>query len=175
MLVYHHLPTDSDLAELQSLGIAGGTRFRALPMVIISGTKDQMTAVSRLPAIRSMYTNRTLTFNSEPEVRTATGVERARQDSDLIARNYGLRPTGRNVTVAVLDTGIDGTHGDLSGRVVKNIKLADAQSVSAGFNYPVNAESLSNTDQLYGHGTVCCWGYCRERQSDRRKVRRGCA
>ena len=153
VLVYHHLPTDSDLAELQSLGIAGGTRFRALPMVIISGTKDQMAAVSHLPAIRSMYTNRTLTFNSEPEVRTVTGVERASQDSDLISRNYGLRPTGRNVTVAVLDTGIDGTHGDLSGRIVKNVKLADTQSASAGFNYPINSENLSNTDQLYGHGT----------------------
>lgn len=153
VLVYHRLPTDSDLAELQSLGIAGGTRFRALPMVVISGTKDQMAAVSKLPAIRSMYTNRTLTFNSEPDVRTVTGVERTRRDSDLIARNYGLAPTGRNVTVAVLDTGIDGTHADLAGRVVKNVKLADTQSVGAGFNYPVNSENLSNTDQLYGHGT----------------------
>jgi serine protease AprX len=153
VLVYHHLPTDSDLTELQSLGIAGGTRFRALPMVMITGTKDQIAAVSHLPSIRSIYSNRTLTFNSEPEVRTATGVERARRDADLISRNYGLRPTGRNVTVAVLDTGIDGTHADLSGRVVKNIKLADTQSASAGFSYPISSESFPNTDQLYGHGT----------------------
>src|SRR6185295_5394255 len=27
------------------------------------------------------------------------------------------------------------------------------QSGSVGFNYPINSESLSNTDQLYGHGT----------------------
>ena len=153
VLVYHHLPTDSDLAELQSLGIAGGTRFRALPMVMITGTKDQIVAISHLPSIRSIYSNRTLTFNSEPEIRTATGVERARRDADLISRNNGLRPTGRNVTVAVLDTGIDGTHADLSGRVVKNINLADTQSASAGFSYPISSEDLPNTDQLYGHGT----------------------
>lgn len=153
VLVYHQMPTDSDLAELQGLGIAGGTRFRALPMVTISGTKGQIAAVSHLPAIRSIYKNRTLNFNSEPEVRAVTGVERARQDSDLIARNNGLQPMGRNVTVAVLDTGIDGTHGDLSGRVARNIKLADTQSASVGFNYPVNSENLPNTDQLYGHGT----------------------
>ncbi|HET6670380.1 MAG TPA: S8 family serine peptidase [Pyrinomonadaceae bacterium] len=153
VLVYHYLPTETDLAQLQSLGFAGGTRFRTLPMVIISGTKDQIAAASRLPGIRSLYTNRTLTFNSEPEVRNATGVERTRRDADLIGRNFGLQPTGRNVTVAVLDTGIDGTHGDLSGRVTKNIKLADTQSASGGFTYPVNSESLPNTDQLYGHGT----------------------
>lgn len=153
VLVYHHLPTEADIADLQNLGIAGGTRFRALPMIVVSGTKDQMAAVSHLPAIRSMYTNRSLTFNSEPEVRAATGVERARSDADLIARNSGLQSTGRNVTVAVLDTGIDGNHSDLAGRVVKNIKLVDTQSAGSGFNYPVNSENLTNTDQLYGHGT----------------------
>lgn len=153
VLVYHYLPAEADLARLQNLGFAGGTRFRTLPMVIISGTRDQIAAASLLPGIRSMYTNRTLTFNSEPEVRTATGVERTRRDADLMGRNFGLQPTGRNVTVAVLDTGIDGTHGDISGRVTKNIKLADAQSAGTGFNYPVNSENLANTDQLYGHGT----------------------
>jgi serine protease AprX len=53
----------------------------------------------------------------------------------------------------VLDTGVDGNHGDLAGRVAKNIKLAGTQSASVGFNYPINSESLSNTDQAYGHGT----------------------
>src|SRR4030095_16359073 len=36
VLVYYNLPTEADLARLQSLGIAGGTRFRTLPMVIVS-------------------------------------------------------------------------------------------------------------------------------------------
>jgi len=52
-----------------------------------------------------------------------------------------------------LDTGIDATQADLSGKVMRNIKLADTQSVGNGFSYPVNAEGLPNTDQLYGHGT----------------------
>ena len=86
VLVYYNLPTESDLAQLQSLGFAGGTRFRTLPMVIVSGTRDQIIAASRLPGIRSLYINRTLTFNTEVEVRSITGVERTRGDADLTGR-----------------------------------------------------------------------------------------
>ncbi|MGI9167883.1 MAG: S8 family serine peptidase [Pyrinomonadaceae bacterium] len=153
VVVYHNLPTESDFAHLQSIGIIGGTRFRALPMVSITATRDQIIAISRSPAVRSIYGNRSLSFTSEPAVRAITGVERARGDAEITMLNSNLPVTGRNVTVAVLDTGIDGTHGDLADRVTKNIKLADTQSVSAGFNYSVNSENLSNTDQLYGHGT----------------------
>ena len=153
VVVYHSLPTDADLADLSAIGILGGTRFRALPMVNITGTRDQIIAISHLPAVRSIYGNRTLSLTSEPEVRAFTGVERARHDAEITSHNSNLPVTGRNVTVAVLDTGIDGTHGDLANRVTQNIKLADTQSVGAGFNYPTNSENLSNTDQLYGHGT----------------------
>ncbi|HEV7798356.1 MAG TPA: S8 family serine peptidase [Pyrinomonadaceae bacterium] len=152
-VVYHQLPSDSDLADLQNIGVLGGTRYRVLPVITLTATRRQMRAISCLPAVRSIYGNRTLTLASEPEVRAATGVTRASRDMEITGANRGLPVTGKNVTVAVLDTGIDGTHGDLSSRVSKNIKLADTQSASVGFRYPTNSESLPNTDQLYGHGT----------------------
>jgi serine protease AprX len=153
VVVYHRMPTEEDLSQLQSIGITGGTRFHALPMVLISGTRGQIVQISQLPAVRSIYGNRTLTLTSEPEVRNVTGVDRAWADQEITAKTDALPVAGRNVTVAVLDTGIDGNHGDLTGRVSKNIKLADTQSVAIGFSYPINSESLSNTDQLYGHGS----------------------
>jgi serine protease AprX len=153
VVVYHQMPTAADLASLQQIGIVGGTRYHALPMITISATRDQILAISRLSSVRSIYGNRTLNLTAEPEVSAAIGVDRTRRDVDLTNHNSGLSVAGRNVTVAVLDTGIDGLHGDLAGRVVQNVKLASTQSGSVGFNYPLNLENLPNTDQLYGHGT----------------------
>ena len=152
-VVYHQLPTDSDLADLQRLGVLGGTRYHVLPVITLTATRRQIREISHLPAVRSIYGNRTLSLTSEPEVRDVTGVTRAWRDTEIISHNHGLPVTGKNVTVAVLDTGIDGTHGDLSGRVTKNIKLFDTQSLSPGFSYPVNTEGLPSTDLLSGHGT----------------------
>ncbi|HKP73754.1 MAG TPA: S8 family serine peptidase, partial [Pyrinomonadaceae bacterium] len=152
VVVYHQLPTERDFADLQRIGILGGTRFHVLPAVYVSGTPDQLIAVSRFPNVRSIYKNRTLQLTADPS-NGATGVERVRRDADLTRNNAGLPVSGRGVTVAVLDTGVDSTHGDLAGRVAQNVKLADVQSAPVGFNYPANVENLPNTDQAYGHGT----------------------
>lgn len=153
VIVYHHQPTDADIADLQNIGVLGGTRYRILPMIAITTTKSRIAAISHLPSVRSIYGNRTLQWNLDLAARNATGVERVRRNAELTRANRGLPVSGRGITVAVLDTGVDGTHGDLSGRVVQNIKLADTQSLGIGFNYPTATSSLSNTDQAYGHGT----------------------
>src|SRR5687767_11451295 len=152
VIVYHQTVTNEDIAQLQQLGIAGGTRMRVLPAVYVTATKTQLVAVSRLSSVRSLYGNRTLTFNSDPYF-NATGLHRVAPDAELRQDNGGLPVTGRNVTVAVLDTGINAQHADLAGKVVQNVRLADAQSAPAGFTYPMPVENLSNSDPTSGHGT----------------------
>jgi hypothetical protein len=151
-VVYHRQPVEADLADLRAGGIAGGTLYRALPVVAVTATRRQLVAVSRLPNVRSVYGNRTLQTTSDPYLALA-GAERVPRDSELTGFNAGLPLTGRGVTVAVIDTGVDGTHADLAGRVAQNVKLADTQSMSVGFTYPVGVENVPNTDQVYGHGT----------------------
>ncbi|HEX8138014.1 MAG TPA: S8 family serine peptidase [Pyrinomonadaceae bacterium] len=152
VVVYHQMPTEADLAELQRIGVLGGTRYNSLPMIAITAKRTDIIEISHLSNVRSIYSNRTLKSTADTRT-TATGVDRVRRDADLTRRNLGLPLSGRGTTVAVLDTGLDGTHSDLSGRVVQNVKIADTQSLSVGFMPPVYVEGLPNTDQVYGHGT----------------------
>lgn len=152
IIVYHRKPTDSDLLDLINLGVMGGTRYRELPIIALTARKRQIINISHLASVRSIYGNRTLQPTIDPYL-AATGTERVRRDADLTRKNLGLPVSGRGVTVAVLDTGVDGTHADLTGRVVQNVKLADTQSVGVGFSEPVSVENLPDTDQAYGHGT----------------------
>jgi serine protease AprX len=152
VVVYHQPVTEADLNELRANGINGGTRFRMLPMVYISGTKAQIAAISRLASVRSIYGNRTLTFNTDPYFKR-TEIQRVSPDPDLRNRNSGGPLSGRGVTVAVLDTGINSQHSDLAGRVVQNVRLVDAQSVPTTFISPVPVENIPNTDPVAGHGT----------------------
>ena len=153
VIVYHHLPTDADIADLQNLGVLGGTRYHSLPMIAVTTTKSRIAVISHLTAVRSIYSNRTFQWNLDATARSLTTVDRVKRNNDLTNANRGLPVSGRGVTVAVLDTGVDGTHADLAGRVVQNLKLVDTQSLGVGFNYPTVSTTLPNTDQVYGHGT----------------------
>jgi serine protease AprX len=152
VVVFHHQVGAADLADLRGLNVTNGTLYKALPMVAVTTTRRQLMKVSHLPSVRSIYGNRTLQSTMDTRL-DINGVNRAGLDSDLANYNGGAPLTGRGVTVAVLDTGLDGTHADLSGRVVQNVKVADTQSINVGFNNPLATENLPNTDQAYGHGT----------------------
>jgi serine protease AprX len=151
-VVYHNPVTDADITTLRQFGVLLGQRYRVLPVVSVTATKGQILQISQLPTVRAIYSNRTLKLLAEPG-NGFTGSERVKTDAELTAANGGQTVIGRNVTVAVLDSGLDGTHGDLSGRVVRNALTVGVAGLGVSFNNPVTVEGLPTTDPVSGHGT----------------------
>ena len=152
-VVYHHPVTDADIDALKALGVRGGTRFQMLPVVVITAAKWQIFEISKFSSVRHITDDRTLQWNAD-DSRTQAGLLRMRQDSDLQRFSGQGTLQGNGVVVAVLDTGLDATHPDISKNVVRNVKLADLQGANlVEFLPPANVEKLPDTDQLLGHGT----------------------
>src|SRR3989442_1346032 len=153
IVTYRSSPGPADLSDLRGLGIPGGTIFRRLPMVVVNATPSQIKAIAGLPAVRSVYANRSLGFLDQ-ESRALIGVDEVADDPAL-PRPGGGALSGAGTTIAVLDSGVDGTHPDLpfGSKVVGNVRLNPAVGTAPGFIYPAPVEGIADTDLALGHGT----------------------
>jgi serine protease AprX len=143
IVTYDTMPAQEQISVLKLLGLETKT-FSQLPMVAVKGTKLQVASLLKtdLNAV-SIYYNKDLEYFLR-DSRDLVGVESVWND---------LGYTGKGVTVAVIDSGIDATHPDLpmGDKVVQNVKFL----VGSGFfsNESVYLENVVNTDTTSGHGT----------------------
>ena len=153
VVTYFDRPTPADLAALQARGVLGGTLMRRLPMVVVSATKQQVRQIAALPHVRSVFANATLSLFDQDSA-SLVAVPEAQADPDVRGQAAnGL--TGQGVTIAVLDTGIDGTHPDLpyGSKLTGNVRLNGSIPGGVGFIPPSTVENVTNTDLVLGHGT----------------------
>jgi serine protease AprX len=123
------------LAELGPWSFA----FRHLPAAAVRIAVDRLDALRRLEGVRGVFLERRLRFELE---------DSARLNNTGRAWNE-LGVTGKGVTVAILDTGVDFTHPDLAPAMRASVKLV-------GFGSPlpvVPVEGVANSDTTSGHGT----------------------
>ena len=131
----------SEMSRLSSLGV----KVRALKQLPMSGavlTSSQVNLVASWDGVESIYYNAPLKyFNYGAGEYTGGHVVHDQ-----------IHLYGKGQTVAIIDSGIDGTHPDVAfGKtVVQNVKIvSDLDLVGAS----AAVENLTNTDTSSGHGT----------------------
>lgn len=142
ILTYASQPSDTDVQKLKDLGLKTVT-FKHLPVVAVQGTKEAIQQTFSLNGLLSVYSNKQLTYllkDSAPLI-----------GADKVWNDLGY--TGKGVTVAVIDSGIDGTHPDLAygSKVIQNVKFLVGNLIFDG--QPLYLENVPNTDTSSGHGT----------------------
>ncbi|TMI73962.1 MAG: peptidase S8 [Bacillati bacterium ANGP1] len=140
VLTFDHVPTAADLSAVTSTGV-DVARFSVLPMIGVRGTNTQILALLGLSGLRSAYANRQLSYFLNQSVPLI--------GADRVWNELGI--TGKGVTIAVIDTGIDATHPDLpyGEKVIQNVKIAPDLFGTGS----IVVEGLANTDTTSGHGT----------------------
>ncbi|MBO6575306.1 MAG: S8 family serine peptidase [Rhodothermales bacterium] len=136
-------------SALIATGITQGIVFQSLPIAGVVATPSQINAIAEIDGVRSIWGNDQQEYYNK-DARHLTGVEKLRTDSEM--RNaMGLPFSGQGVGIVVHDSGVDGTHPDLS--LVQNVQGAtNPHAVSSLL--PINyLEDQDNTDLGSGHGT----------------------
>jgi serine protease AprX len=163
IVTYYNKPTAADVTVLTRLGITTGISYRALPMIAVLATPAQIRAISNLSNVRSVWSNTQFRYYSK-DARPLIGLKRLQTNGALTARNGGIPFSGKGVGIAIVDSGVDGTHADLkfdplrptTSKVRQNVKLAGRllpDGIGAGILPNVYVENVVTTDNTSGHGT----------------------
>src|ERR1041385_343643 len=105
VVTYNAQPNAADIQALRNLGIKYGMTFQALPMAGVWANKAQINTIAGFAGVRSIWLNSQLTYFNK-EATALIGAVKQRT-----AAGFGF--SGKGVGVAVVDSGIDGTHPDL--------------------------------------------------------------
>ena len=130
-----------------------------IPVAALRVPAVRLDALRRLDGVEGVYPDEVLHYFDAAPVRavTADDPHPGPKVPKLIPTDRfgaalpvpGLGVTGKGVTVAILDSGVDGTHPDLAPAMKANVKLS-----VTGSDGPVPAiEGVPNSDTSSGHGT----------------------
>lgn len=123
-------------------------------MAGVVATAAQVNALAQNPNVLSLYLNESLKLENNAAT-SITGVNKVRNEMAFTVKNGGLPVSGKGIGVLVNDSGVDGTHPDLTlGKNLKqNVTAATNLNSVSGILPYTPVENIPNTDATGGHGT----------------------
>ena len=150
IVAFDELPADV-IKRFRRAGVKSAALFPAADAAAIVGPVAAYQRVRRWKNVVALYPERRFelqTFQTKPSL----GVDRIHAGAAPLPSAY----TGKGVTVAVFDTGIESTHPDLDDRVAANLQFEAAgvlDPITDGAYSGSNPETPQGFDELQ-HGTL---------------------
>jgi subtilisin family serine protease len=113
-----------------------------LNAVHVEATADELAAIRKDPAVKSISENRLV----EIALDTSVPITNAPEVWNTITTNGNESVNGSGITIAILDTGVDYTHDDLGGCIGTTCKVIGGYDFVNDVNDPMDD---------HGHGTHC--------------------
>ena len=141
----------STIRRLAAAGITNAAVLDSIDAAIVLGPISAYRTLARWRDVQYVDADGRLQMHNYG-ARLDTKVNLLRGDTNRLARDY----TGKDVTVAIVDTGIDSTHPDLADRVAAHINFEPAwfmDAIQDGEYTDQYAEATGTPVDTIGHGT----------------------
>jgi serine protease AprX len=147
-----HAPTDAEGAALAALARAPG--WGVFPSLQVVGLREVpawlLPTLARAPGVVMLESR----VEAVPFMDVATPAIKARESTvygTQVAWELGV--TGKDVNIAIMDTGVDDAHPALRGKFVAGADFTKRDGPILGIRY--TRDGTFNPDDQAGHGTTC--------------------